>query len=142
MADHIWEAESETSLPDDREESEISLPASDRCPDLEENSDDDNDAHESSDESEIDLPDDEKVTQCCAKRCTNNSEIQEYKDFLSRLRGDGKSDYEQRAYNLIVEKAETKSKTWEVLGNKVCKKGFACLCGLNSELSLGCTFMQ
>ena len=87
MADHIWEAESETSLPDDREESEISLPASDRCPDLEENSDDDNDAHESSDESEIDLLDSvAQITQCCGKRCTNNSETQEHKDFLFRLR--------------------------------------------------------
>ena len=117
MADHIWEAESETSLPDDREESEISLPAIDRCPDLEENSDDDNDyqlhlppddAHESSDESEIDLPDYVKVTQCCGKRCTTNSETQEHKDFLSRLRGAGASDHEQRVYNLILEKAEQK----------------------------------
>ena len=120
MADHIWEAESETSLPDDREESEISLPASDRCPDLGEDKDDDkdylqqhlppDDDHESSDESEIDLPDDEKVTQCCAKRCTNNSETQEHKDFLFRLRGVGASDHEQRVYNLILEKAETKVK--------------------------------
>ena len=86
MADHIWEAESETSLPDDREESEISLPASDRCPDLGKDSNDDDskdylelylppdDDHESRDESEIGLPDD--VDQCCAKQCTNNSEAQ------------------------------------------------------------------
>ena len=119
----ISSAESVTSLPGAREESEISLPDIDGLPPgLQIDSDDEyldtyiyddvKDYGVSDDESEIDLPGKPtKVTQCCAKLCTNNSESAEHKVFLSSLLGAGaSSDHEQRVYNLILEKTEKRVK--------------------------------
>ena len=135
-------AESEISLPGNGEESEISLPE-DLVPGLTVDVDDYEDTYypvlsdydmpdlfdDGDAEAQTNLPGEANtVTQCSAKLCKQNSETAEHWAFLSGLHCAGASDHEQRVYTLILEKVEKKS-DWEVLGKKVCKRGFAHLCG-------------